>query len=335
MLRKMEERMVTRRRLVLALAASAVTVPRASLAQKSNSSVRHIAYLSQGSQADRGVFLAAFREGLRELGWIDGKNIIIDVHWAPPYEFPRVAASAVERNPAAIVGTCIPSTRAAKNATTTIPVIMSVNGDPIESGLVASLARPGANVTGTYTLFEELIPKWLEIVTTIVPNAHTVAIMANPESVDDEYWWAQTQQGAKLVGVNVVRAEASSAADLARAFATMKEQRATAVVTMVDALFLNQVQRIVTLASESKLAGIYGFREYAEEGGLVSYGLSYRDYFKGVARYVDRVLRGSKPADLPVQQPTKFELVVNLKTAKALGLTIPQSLLLRADEVIQ
>ena len=327
--------MVTRRKLVLALAASAVAVPRASLAQKSNSAVRHIAYLSQGSQADRGVFLGAFREALRELGWIDGKNIVIDVYWAPAYEFPRVAASVVERSPAAIVCTCIPSTRAAKNATTTVPVIMSVNGDPIESGLVASLARPGANVTGTYTLFEELIPKWLEIVTTIVPNARTVAIMANPESVDDEYWWAQTQLGAKSVSVNVVRAEASSAADLERAFARMKEQRATAVVTMIDALFLNEVRRIVTLANESKLAGIYGFREYAEEGGLVSYGLSYRDYFKGVARYVDKVLRGTKPADLPVAQPTKIELVINLKTAKALGLTIPQLLLGRADEVIQ
>jgi len=132
-----------------------------------------------------------------------------------------------------------------------------------------------------------------------------------------------------------VRAEAQSAAGLERAFAAMKEQRAGAVVTMVDAFFLNQVQRIVTLASDYKLPGMYGFREYAEEGGLVSYGLSYRDYFKAVARYVDRVLRGTKPADLPVEQPTRFELVINLKTAKALGITIPQSLLLRADEVIQ
>jgi putative ABC transport system substrate-binding protein len=331
----MEERMIKRRRIVLAVGASAFTLPCASLGQKYPSAVPHIAYLSQGSPADRGVFLGAFRDGLRELGWIDGKNIVIDVHWAPAYEFPQVAASVVERNPAAIVGTCIPSTRAAKNATATIPVVMSVNGDPVESGLVASLARPSANVTGTWTLFEDLIPKWLEIITTAVPDARTVAVLVNPESVGDEYWWTQIQQAAKQGRVNVVRAEAQSAAGLERVFAATHEQRAEAVVTMADAYFLNEIQRIVTLASVYKLPAVYGFREYAEAGGLISYGLSYRDYFKGVARYVDKVLRGTKPADLPVTQPTKIELVINLNTATLLGLKIPQPLLLRADEVIQ
>ena len=327
--------MVTRRRIVLAFGASALTVPCASLAQKDASAVRHIAYLSQGSQVDHAVFLSAFKDGLRQFGWIDGANIVIDVHWAHAYEFPRVAASVVERNPAAIVGTCIPSTRAAKNATTTIPVVMSVNGDPVEAGLVASLARPGANVTGTSTSFEDLIPKWLEIVTTIAPNARTVAIMSNPESVSDDYWWTQTQQIARSVRVNLVRAEVHSAADLKHAFATMTEQRAGAVVTMVDAFFLNHIQRMVMLANEYRLPGMYGFREYAEAGGLVSYGLSYRDYFRGVARYVDRVLRGTMPSDLPVEQPSRFELALNVKTAKALGITIPLSLRLRADEVIE
>jgi len=327
--------MVTRRRLVLALGASTLAVARTSRAEQSTAAVPHIAYLSQGAQTDRGVFLAAFRDGLRELGWIDGKNVIIDVHWAPAYDFPRVAASAVQRNPAAIVGTCIPSTRAAKNATSRIPVVMSVNGDPVESGLVASLARPGANVTGTWTLFEELLPKWLEIIATIVPGADRIAVLANPEGFVDEYWWTQVQQAAKQVRVNVVRSEAHVAAGLDRAFASMKEQRAGALVTMVDAFFLNYLQRIVALASNYKLPGMYGFREYAEAGGLASYGLSYREYYKGVARYVDRVLRGDKPADLPVEQPTKLELVINLKTAKALGITIPQAVLVRADEVIQ
>jgi putative ABC transport system substrate-binding protein len=330
-----KERMVTRRRVFLALGASALTAPCALLAQQHVSKIPRIDYLSQGSEADRGVFLGAFRDGLREFGWIDGKNIIIDVHWAPPYEFPQIAASLVKRNPAAIVGTCIPSTRAAKNATATIPVVMSVNGDPVESGLVASLARPGANVTGTSTLFEELIPKWLEIITTTVPNARTVAVMANPESVSDEYWWAQVQQAAEHVRVNVVRAEAHTPAGLDRAFASMNKQRAGAYVLMVDAYFLNEVQRIVMLANEYKLPGVYGFREYAEAGGLMSYGLSYRDYFKGVARYVDKVLRGTKPADLPVEQPTKFELVINLASAKNLGVTIPGQILVRADKVIE
>jgi putative ABC transport system substrate-binding protein len=327
--------MATRREIVLALGASALALPCALFAQKAPSAVRHIAYLSQGSEAERGVFLGAFKDGLRELGWIDGKNIVVDVHWARPYEFPRVAASVVERNPAAIIGTCIPSTRAAKNATTAIPVVMSVNGDPVEAGLVASFAHPGANVTGTSTLFEDLIPKWLEIATTIAPNARTVAILSNPEALASEYWWTQAQQIAKSMRVSLVRAEAHAADGLERAFGTMREQRAGAVVTMVDAYFLNQLQRIVKLANEYKLPGIYGFREYAEAGGLVSYGPSYRDYFRGVARYVDKVLRGAKPADLPVEQPTKFELALNMKTAKALGIMIPQSLFVRADEVIQ
>ncbi len=231
------------------------------------------------------------------------------------------------------MGTCIPSTRAAKNATSTIPVVMSVNGDPVEAGLVASFARPGANVTGTWTLFEELVPKWLEIVTRTVPGTRTVAVLANPESVGDEYWWAYAELAAKSVQVQVVRAEAHSAASLDRAFASMVEQRAGAFVLMIDAYFLNEVQRIVSLANRHRLPGVYGFLEYAQAGGLVSYGVSYREYFKGVARYVDKVLRGINPADLPVEQPAKIELAVNLGSAKRLGLTIPGEILVRADRV--
>jgi len=327
--------MPTRRRALLSLAAGALAVPCASFAQQLSSKVPRIAYLSQGSVADRGVFLDAFRDGLRELGWIDGRNIVIEVHWAAPHEFPEVAASVVRNNPAAIVGTCIPSTRAAKNATRTVPVVMSVNGDPVEAGLVASLARPGANVTGTSTLFEALIPKWLEIITTIVPGARTLGVMANPDAAADEYWWAQVQQAAERFHVTAIRAEARQSKDMEREFANMKEQRAGAFVLMVDAYFLNELQRIVTLANKFRLPGIYGFREYAEAGGLVSYGLSYRDYFKDVARYMDKVLRGTKPAELPVEQPTKFELVVNLSTAKALELMFPQPVLARADRVIR
>ena len=327
--------MITRRRVCLALGASALTAPCALVAQPNVSKLPHVVYLSQGSDATRGAFLGAFRDGLREFGWIDGKNMVIDVRWAPPYEFPEIAASLVKRNPAAIVGTCIPSTRAAKNATTTIPVVMSVNGDPVESGLVASLARPGANVTGTSTLFEELIPKWIEIITTTVPSARTIAVMANPESLTDEYWWAQVQQAAERIRVNVVRAEARTPTGLDQAFASMNKQRAGAFVMMVDAYFLNEVQRIVMLANKYKLPGVYGFREYAEAGGLISYGLSYRAYYRGVARYVDKVLRGTKPADLPVEQPTKIELVINLVSAKNLGLTIPAQMLARADKLIE
>ncbi|HSC00994.1 MAG TPA: ABC transporter substrate-binding protein [Burkholderiaceae bacterium] len=297
--------------------------------------IPHVSYLSQGSEANRGAFLAAFRDALRELGWVDGKNVVIDVYFAAPYELPSVAAAAARRGPAAMVGTCIPSTRAAKNASATIPVVMSVNGDPVEAGLVASLARPGANVTGTWTLFEQLVPKWLELITTVAPAARTVAVLVNPDSIEKEYWWARAEEAARQVRVHVVRAEAATAADVVDALAMAVERGADAMVVMVEALFLNQIARTVTLANLRRLPAIYGFREYAEAGGLMSYGLSYRNYYKNVARYVDKVLRGVKPADLPVEQPTQLELVINLKTAKALGITIPQSLLLRADGVIQ
>ena len=327
--------MITRRRVVFAFGAGTIVTPLASLAQQPKAKIPHIGYLSQGSAGSHGAFLNAFRDGLRELGWIDGKNIVIDTHYAPAYEFPQVAASLVKQGPAVIVGTCIPSTRAAKNATATIPVVMSVNGDPVDAGLVASLARPGANVTGTSTLFEALVPKWLELITTTVPKARTVAFMANPGSISDEYWWNKIQQAANRVRVKVVRAEANTPAALEVAFASMKKQHAGAFVMMTDGFWLNQIQRIVTLASVNKLPGIDGFREFTEAGGLMSYGLSFRDYYKGVARYVDKVLKGTKPAALPVEQPTKIELTVNVATAKSLGLTIPDRVLLRADRTIE
>ena len=326
--------MITRRRVVALLGAGALA-PLATLAQESKAEIRRISYLSQGSVATRGAFLNAFRDGLRDLGWIDGKNVVIDVHWAQPYEFPEVAASMVKGRPDVIIGTCIPSTRAAKNATSKIPVVFSVNGDPVESGLVAALSRPGANVTGTSTLFEELVPKWLEIITAAVPGARTVTYLANSESLVNEYWWMQFQRIANRMRVNVVRAEARTAAGLERAFASMKKQRAGAFVMMIDAFWLDEIQRIVTLANVYKQPGIYGFREFAEAGGLMSYGLSYREYFKRVARYVDKVLQGAKPADLPVERSARIELAVNLGTAKSLGLTIPQSILIRADRVIE
>jgi len=323
-----------RRQLLFAIGASALAASHSALAQTKSPKIPHIGYLSQGSEASRGAFLGAFKDGLRDLGWIDGKNIVIDVHWSPAAGFPQIAAALVKRNPDLIMGTCVPSTRAAKNATSTIPVVMSINGDPVETGLVSSLAHPGANVTGTSTLFEQLVPKWLEIITMAAPRAQSIAVIANPASITDEYWWTQIESAAKAMRVKLVRAEAKTSAGLESTFESMKKQRASAFVMMVDAFFLNEIQRIVTLASVYKLPGIYGFREYAEAGGLMSYGLSYRDYYKGVARYVDKVLKGAKPASLPVEQPTKIELVINKATAQKLGVTLPSQLLVRADKVI-
>jgi putative ABC transport system substrate-binding protein len=322
--------------MLVAFGAGTVASPLLLFAQQ-KPKIPHVGYLSTGSVISNGAFLGAFKDGLRELGWVDGKNVIVDVRWAgsAAYEFPQIAASLVKEKPDAIVGTCVPSTRAAKNATSSIPVVMSVNGDPVASGLVASLAHPGGNVTGTSTLFEQLIPKWLELITTALPKARTVAVLVNSESLSDPYFWTEFQEVAKRMGVKVVSAEARAPAELERAFADIKKLRAGAFIMMTDAFWAGQMQRILTLANVYKLPGIYGFREFAEAGGLMSYGLSYRDYYKGVARYVDKVLKGAKPADLPVEQPTRIEFVINQSTAKSLGLNLPGQLLVRADKVIE
>jgi ABC-type uncharacterized transport system substrate-binding protein len=328
--------MLKRRELLVALGATAVAWPLGSRAQQSTK-VPHIGYVSLGSLRSNGAFLEAFRDGLRELGYVDGRNIVIDVRWAGDAadDLPRLAASLVKDQPDAIIGTCIPSTRAAKNATRTIPVVMSVDGDPVAAGLVASFARPGGNVTGTSTLFEQLIPKWVELLTTAAPRIRSVALLHNPADLVDPFYAAQVGQAANLVGVDVSQFEADVAENLDRAFAKMAEQRVGGVVVLTEAFFAGEVQRIVSLANRYRLPAIYGFREFARAGGLMSYGVSFRDYYKRVARYVDAVLKGSKPADLPVEQPTRIDLVINMKTARTLGLAIPQPLLLRADEVIE
>jgi putative ABC transport system substrate-binding protein len=328
----------TRRRLLVALGATLMAWPFSGRAQPSTK-VPHIGYISLGTPQSNGAFLDAFKEGLSELGYADGRNIVIDVRWAgdSPADLPGIAASLAKDQPKAIIGTCIPSTRAAKEASRTIPVVMSVDGDPVAAGLIVSLARPGGNVTGTSTLFEELIPKWVELLTTAVPKIRNVALLHNPSDLVDPFYAAQVDQAAKRVGVDVLpfQADAYAAANLDAAFAGMSEKRAGGVVVLTEAFFAAEVERIVSLAQRYSIPAIYGFREFVRAGGLMSYGVSFKAYYKSVAHYVDAVLKGAKPADLPVEQPRRIELVINLKTAKALGLTIPQSLLLRADEVIQ
>jgi putative ABC transport system substrate-binding protein len=328
--------MPTRRKVLIALGASLFGWRFAAGAQQPGK-VPRIGYMSTGSLKIKEGFLEAFKDGLREYGYVDGKNIAIDVRWAGSMasDFPRIAASLVQEQPSAIITTCIPSTRAAKEATRTIPVVMSVDGDPVRAGLVASYARPGGNVTGRSTLFEELIPKWLEFVTIAVPKARNVAILTNPDDLVDPFYWARFQEAATQLSVKVQQFEARTPADIDRAALQMKAKGAGALVVMTEAFLAGQLQRIVALADRHVLPAIYGFREFTEAGGLMSYGLSFRDYYKGVARYVDAVLKGTKPADLPVEQPTRIELVINLATARKLGLSIPPQLLVRADRVIE
>lgn len=328
--------MTTRRKVLQVLGASSAALPCGGRAQPAGK-ITHIGYMSVGSIESNGAYLQALKDALRALGYVDGKNIVIDVRWAGDNAgaFPELAASLVQTRPAAIIGTCIPSTRAAKNATTSVPVVMSVDGDPVASGLVMSLARPGGNVTGASTLFEELIPKWLELLNAAVPNVRDIAILTNPDDVADPFFWAKFEDAAQRIGIKAIKVEANTTAGIDRSFVEMKKRGAGALVVMTEAFFTAQIPRLVALADRHRLPAIYGYREFVQAGGLMSYGVSYREYFKRVARYVDAVLKGTKPANLPVEQPTRIELVINLAAARKLGISIPQSLLVRADEVIQ
>src|SRR5262249_50580055 len=292
--------MLTRRELVAALGATLVAWPLSGRAQQATK-VPHVGFLSTGSLEIHQVFLGALKDGLRELGYVDGKNIVIDERWAGDMasDFPRLAASLVQSNPNALITTCIPSTRAAKQATRTIPVVMSVDGDPVSAGLIASYARPGGNITGTSTLFEELIPKWLELLTVAVPKVRDVAILTNPRELVDVYYWARSEEAAKHRGVKVVNVEAGAPSEIDSAFAEMRKRGAGALVVMVDDFLAGQMELIVSLADRYKLPAIYGFREFAEAGGLMSYGLSYRHYYRRLARYVDAGLRYTQPSPLP------------------------------------
>ncbi len=329
--------MTTRRDVLRGLAGClALAAPLPGTAQAA-SNIPRIGYLSMGTAKSNGVFLDALRDGLRELGWIDGKNVVLEVRFAGANGglFPQYAASLVNDKPSAIVTTCIPSTRAAKQATPSIPVVMSIDGDPVKAGLVASYARPGGNVTGSSTLFEELFPKWLELLVAAVPKAHDVAFLTNSDNPVEPYYWARFEEAARQSGVKVLTFGTTNPAEFERVFEEMKRKGSGALVVMTEAFLAGQIERIVPLANRTPLPAIYGYREFAEAGGLMSYGLSFRDHYKGVARYIDQVLKGTRPADLPVQQPTKIELAINLATARKLGVAIPPQLLARADRVFE
>ena len=327
--------MTNRRRFIVSLGAALGTSPFASRAQPA-AKIRHVGYLSQGTAASNSAFLAAFKDGLREFGLVDGKNVVVDVRFVgdAAYEFPQIAASMVKAQPNAIVTTCIPSTRAAKSATRDIPLVMSVDGDPVGAGLVASLARPGGNLTGSSTLFEELVPKWLEFMNAAVPGTRPIATLRSQDNLVDPYWGARLEEAAQRIGVGMLPFEATQPADLDGAFRAMNRQGVRGLIVMTGQSFASQIARIIQLANQYRLPGIYGFREFAEAGGLMSYGFSFKEYYGGVARYVAAVLNGTKPADLPVQQPTKIELVINLDAARRLGVTLTPALLARADRLI-
>jgi putative ABC transport system substrate-binding protein len=281
--------------------------------------------------------LAAFRTGMRDLGWVEGETFLIETRYADgnPIRFPEIAAELVRRRVDVILAGSSPGALAAKNAAGTIPVVMVTTGDPVGDGLVASLARPGGNLTGMTALSQGLSAKRLELLKEAVPGVTRVAVLTNPASPNTGPFVKESAAVAQALRVQLQLVEAHDPSEFETAFATMASKHAAGLMVLADVTFITHRKRIVELAAMSRIPAVYGEREFVDAGGLMFYGASLADMYRRAAVYVDKILKGAKPADLPVEQPTKFELVINLKAAKALGLAMPQSLLLRADEVIQ
>ena len=278
-----------------------------------------------------------FLQGLRELGYVDGQNVVVERRSAyGEYDrLPALAAELVRLKVDVLVVTATPGALAAKNATKTIPIVMVGIGDPLTTGIVGSLARPGGNLTGLSLQNPELSGKRVQLLKETLPRVSRVAVLLNPTNPIHTVFWRATQDAAAMLGVQVTSLEVRTAGDFERAYESATAERAGALIVLDDPLSVSERRRIIDLAASHRLPTMYGFREFVEAGGLMSYGPNLRDHYRRAARYVDKILKGAKAGDLPVEQPTLFELAINLKTAKALGLTIPQSLLGRADQVIQ
>src|SRR5215467_439487 len=279
----------------------------------------------------------ALRAGLRQLGYFEGQNLVIEYRSADGRDdrFPGLARELLALKVDVIVTRGTPAAKAVKNATSTVPVVMTASGDPVGVGLVTSLARPGGNITGLSAIVGELSPKRLELIREIVPGLARIAVLANTSNDAVRRDWARIETAARSLGVQSQLLDLRESDALGPTFDDASARRADALVVVVDAITQANQQRIVDLAMKHRLPAIYSSREFVDAGGLISYGVSYPDLYRRAATYVDKILKGTKPADLPVVQPTKFELVINLKTAKALGLEVPPTLLARADEVIE
>ena len=325
-----------RRRKLLLLLGGAVTAARTLRAQQKAMPV--VGFLSGVASGPNAIFVAAFRQGLSEIGYVEGQNVAIDYRWAEGHfdRLPALAADLVGRKVDAIAATdSLAAVRAAKSATSTIPIVFMGVSDPVGNGLVASLAWPGGNITGISVMSTELMPKRLELLSDLVPHVRAIALLVNPNNPQTERVMRDVLEAARAKGLQLSVLKASTESEIDTAFAALVELHAGALVVQADPVFLNRRDQFAARASRHAIPAIYANREYAASGGLISYGASITSDYRKAGIYVGRVLNGAKPADLPVQQPTTFELVINLKTAKALGVTVPQSLLARADEVIE
>ena len=323
---------ISRRRFVIAWLA-ALVLPRAGAAQ----STARIGILSPFSASVAAPWHEAFRQSLRALGWVEGQNIMIEYRYAngKNAHLPELAAELVRLKVGVLVTSIGTDAAIAKSATTSIPIVMASAGDPVAGGLVASLARPGGNITGLTQMAPELAGKRLELLRQIVPNLSRVAVMWYPRGTTSPLSWKELQAPAHELGIRLQSLEAQSTADFPKAFHEATTARAGAVLVLPDPLFAGNLKRIAELATKARLPSMFHLREFADVGGLLAFGVDRTDMYRRAAVYVDKILKGAKPADLPIEQPTKFEFVINLRTAKALGLTIPESLRLRADQVIE
>jgi putative ABC transport system substrate-binding protein len=299
--------------------------------------IPRIGVLLPGAPVSSSPRTKAFLDGLRELGYAEGTTIAIEWKWGQdqPDTLPGLAADLVRNNVDVIVTGGTPAAKALKATTRTIPIVMAVVGDPVATGLVDNLARPGGNVTGFSILAPELGTKRLELLREIVPNLSSIAVLLNPKNPQSKIEMKEMQPAAQAMGLQILPAEISTEDGLEDAFSTMKKAAVQALILLTDSIFFSQRKRTVDLASKYKLPAMYFFPVFVEEGGLMSYGPSDADLFRRAAGYVDRILKGTKPGELPVEQPTKFDLYVNLGTAKMLGTTIPETFLARADKVIE
>jgi len=296
-----------------------------------------VGYLGSSSPSREFNLVDAFREGLRQLGYEEGQNLAIEYRWAEGQQdrYAGLARELVALKPDVILTAGTVGTLAAKQATQSIPIVTAAIGEPVAVGLVSSLAKPGGNITGLATFGSELEAKRLELLRQVVPKLSQVAVLVNPTNPFSTVAWKQTQGAAEALGVGLLRVEVKAPHDLDGALNAIKLGRVQGLAVIPDRLFLAYRGRIIAYGTTHRLPGVFPFPEFAQEGGLMTYGPDYTDMFRRAATYVDRIFKGAKPGDIPVEQPTKFELVINMKTAKVLGLAIPQTVLLQATQVIE
>ena len=325
-----------RRTFLGVLTGNLLAAPLAAEAQPAKSIAR-LGFLGSSSAERDKTRVAAFRQGLQELGWVDGRNISIELRFAAGQveKIAALAAELVRLNPDVLVVAGAPAAHAAKTATRSIPIVMTNAADPVGTGLVASLGRPGGNITGLSDFNAGVVVKRLEILKEMVPSAARMAVLFNPGNPTNPLQLKLLREAAPALGIRLSSSEGRRADDLERAFAATKGDSADALIILGDPLLGSQARRILDLTMKHRLPATYGAREWTDIGGLISYGPGFDELYRRAATYVHKILKGARPGDLPIEQPTKFEMIINLKTAKALGLTIPQSLLLRADQVIE